>query len=406
MHLASVRGLRAGSSSVELGDDWSAPVQVAFVRTPVVREIHLRARPVVVSGGLASQARSAYQSLMAGLASVGATAADLVTEKVFLADVAIDTPLLLEARAGAMPGGGRGEDRGPALTLVEQPPLHPRSLCEIQAFGLIHENHGMVADQRMDGLPEGTTGRIIEAADVRSVFISGITGGAPGDDLDFTGQARSAFRRAEEILLRHGFTFRDVVRTWIYLPRLLDDYDALNMVRREFYRLRRVHPAPASTGIRGAPSPGGRLIGIDVRAVSGLPRGAVTPVHGSTLNEAPSYGSDFSRGTRVDYPDRSVIYISGTASIDQAGQVVHVGSIERQVERMLVNIENLLRSQRVGLDDLVSLTTYLKRPEDGDAFLRAAAARGLLPRVPHTICHADVCRDAWLCETEAVAVTA
>jgi len=50
-----------------------------------------------------------------------------------------------------------------------------------------------------------------------------------------------------------------------------------------------------------------------------VPHSAVTAPH--TLNEAYEYGkpSSFSRGMRIDLPCVTMIFISGTASIDEKG---------------------------------------------------------------------------------------
>ncbi|MFH1566413.1 MAG: Rid family hydrolase, partial [Gemmatimonadota bacterium] len=88
------------------------------------------------------------------------------------------------------------------------------------------------------------------------------------------------------------------------------------------------------------------------------------------------------------------------------GQVVHVGDIEGQVHRMLLNVEQLLAGSGAGLGDVVRVTTYLKEPEFYSTFVRVCAERGFPADVPHTICHADVCRPDWLCEMELEAVFA
>ena len=48
------------------------------------------------------------------------------------------------------------------------------------------------------------------------------------------------------------------------------------------------------------------------------------------LNEAYDYGSAFSRGMRIDLNGLTILLISGTASIDEAGQTVHVGDFRAQ----------------------------------------------------------------------------
>jgi len=124
------------------------------------------------------------------------------------------------------------------------------------------------------------------------------------------------------------------------------------------------------------------------------------------MNEAPEYGADFSRGTRVELADRVVIQLSGTASVDNDGCVVHPGQITGQVNRMLLNLEELLAGQGAGTDAIVSATTYLKNAGDLPVFRRIAAERGFSESIPNTIVVADICRAGWLCEIEAVAILA
>ena len=116
--------------------------------------------------------------------------------------------------------------------------------------------------------------------------------------------------------------------------------------------------------------------------------------------------AQYSRGVRVDLPDHTVLYLSGTASIDTDGRVVAPGDIEGQVDRMLHNVEELLRVQGAGYGNVVSAVTYLKRAEFREPFERVAARRGFPALVPNTLCVADVCRPEWLCELEAIAIIA
>ena len=97
-------------------------------------------------------------------------------------------------------------------------------------------------------------------------------------------------------------------------------------------------------------------------------------------------------------------YVSGTASIDENGEVVHVGDISGQSARTLLNIEQLLAGCGAAPTDIVRGTTYLKRADDYGVFLRTWQERGFPESIPHTICRADVCRPDWLCETEVVAI--
>ncbi len=95
-----------------------------------------------------------------------------------------------------------------------------------------------------------------------------------------------------------------------------------------------------------------------------------------SLNEAWSYGADFSRGLRLTEANKVTLHISGTASIDEAGRTVHVGDFAAQVDRMLENIELLLAQQGASFGNLVSGVTYLKNPGDAPVLRSMYRERG------------------------------
>src|ERR1700748_3473755 len=70
------------------------------------------------------------------------------------------------------------------------------------------------------------------------------------------------------------------------------------------------------------------------------------------LNEAYDYGSAFSRGMRIDLNGLTILLISGTASIDDAGRTVHTADLRKQVRRTFDNITKLLASE--GAADLLA----------------------------------------------------
>ena len=102
--------------------------------------------------------------------------------------------------------------------------------------------------------------------------------------------------------------------------------------------------------------------------------------------------------------DSATIFVSGTASIDTEGRVVHVDDVQGQLRRALDNIEALLEGSGATLADVVSMVTYLKHARSLAAFRSVWAERGLPDQVPNTVTVADVCRPEWLCEIEAIAV--
>lgn len=142
---------------------------------------------------------------------------------------------------------------------------------------------------------------------------------------------------------------------------------------------------------------------MDTYAVKGLQPGQIQFLYAPThLNPTYEYGVTFERGTAVTYGDRKQIFISGTASIDNKGEIVYPGDILKQAERMLENIDVLLQEAGAGLQDIMQAIVYLRDPADYVVVKQYIESR--YPSFPHLIVHAPVCRPGWLIETECIAV--
>jgi 2-iminobutanoate/2-iminopropanoate deaminase len=127
------------------------------------------------------------------------------------------------------------------------------------------------------------------------------------------------------------------------------------------------------------------------------------------LNEAYNYGSAFSRGLRIDLNGLSIILISGTASIDDVGNTVHVGDFRAQTRRTFSNITGLLASEGATWKDVVRTTCYLRDIErDYQAFNEERSVfykkQGLDPLPASTGIQAILCRPDLLIEIEAIAM--
>ena len=129
----------------------------------------------------------------------------------------------------------------------------------------------------------------------------------------------------------------------------------------------------------------------------------------NALNEAYDYGSAFSRGMRIDLKGVTILLISGTASIDDKGNTVHVGDLRAQLRRTFDNITQLLASERATWHDIVRTTCYLRDIErDYAAFNEERAAfykeQQLDPLPASTGIQAILCRPDLLIEIEAIAM--
>jgi 2-iminobutanoate/2-iminopropanoate deaminase len=129
------------------------------------------------------------------------------------------------------------------------------------------------------------------------------------------------------------------------------------------------------------------------------------------LNEAYDYPkpSSFSRGLRIDLNGLAILLISGTASIDENGQSVHIGDFRAQLRRTYYNITRLLEAEGATWKDIVRTTCYLRDIErDYEAFneerTRFFREQGLDPLPASTGIQAILCRPELLVEIEAIAM--
>ena len=159
----------------------------------------------------------------------------------------------------------------------------------------------------------------------------------------------------------------------------------------------------SSTGIGGTPADPKALVQLDSYAMTGfLPeqqRYLYAPTH---LNKTYEYGVTFERGTLMQYGDRNHIYISGTASINNQGEVVHVGNIILQTQRMWENVEKLLEEGGMSYDDVMQIIVYLRDGSDYQVVKQLFDSK--FPQKPFVITLAPVCRPTWLIEMECIAV--
>ena len=128
------------------------------------------------------------------------------------------------------------------------------------------------------------------------------------------------------------------------------------------------------------------------------------------LNEAYDYENkvSFVRGMRVELDNCIMLYISGTASVDEDGRSIHPGDLKAQTWRMFKNIKALLESEGADWHDIVRTTCYLADFRHYDEFNEVRNAfyeeEGLDPVPASTCIEARICRPDLLVETEAIAM--
>lgn len=149
-----------------------------------------------------------------------------------------------------------------------------------------------------------------------------------------------------------------------------------------------------------------------MRAVEGRARVTRKAISApEVLNEAYDYPrpSSFSRGLRVEIGGATLLFLSGTASVDETGKTVHVGDFPAQCLRTLRNLTRLLVSEGASWHDVVRTTCYLRDIErDYDAFNEIRTMflehANVDPLPASTAIQARICRSDLLVEIEAIAV--
>jgi enamine deaminase RidA (YjgF/YER057c/UK114 family) len=104
----------------------------------------------------------------------------------------------------------------------------------------------------------------------------------------------------------------------------------------------------------------------------------------------------------VDYGDRRHVFISGTASINNKGEIMYPGDVRKQTERMWENVETLLKEADCGFEHVGHLLVYLRDIADYTVMKDMFDKR--FPNIPKVFLLAPVCRPGWLVEMECMAI--
>lgn len=208
------------------------------------------------------------------------------------------------------------------------------------------------------------------------------------------------------LLKQQGLNLKDhCVRTWIYVRDIDTNYDGVVKARNDVFRQ---HGLTADTHFIASTGIGGRSLGKNVCvAIDFLTASNIQPddklfLHAlDHLNPTHEYGVAFERGVRISLPRKYQYFISGTASINNRGEVINIGNVTKQTERLLENIEALLADGEATMNDVKYFIIYLR--DLADAPVVESYMNKVYPDVPRIITYAKVCRPAWLVEMECIA---
>nr|WP_294524952.1 Rid family hydrolase [uncultured Rhodopila sp.] len=317
-----------------------------------------------------------------------------IFRRIYLSDIANQAAVLRQSSLFQEP-----LDSPVAVSMVQQPPL-PDSKVALLAYHIESPapfTKRVVAPDSM----------LVESNGLGHLWSTRLCATNIEQPGSTTEQTREVFDRLIGTLADNGATLADnCVRTWIYVKDVDFFYQDMVAARTALFEqqgLNRDTHYIASTGIEGACSHRYDTVLMDAYSILGLRPDQVSYLNDfDRLCATKDYDVTFERGTRIAYADRAHHFISGTASIDTSGEVVHRGDVHRQLERTIENIDALLRSGGAGIEDMTHFLVYLRDPSDHGIAENYLAER--FPQIPRLILRGAVCRPEWLIEIEGIAI--
>ncbi|MCD7713966.1 MAG: hypothetical protein LUI08_03430 [Prevotella sp.] len=280
-----------------------------------------------------------------------------------------------------------------AVSIVEQPPANGSEIA-LWAYlstgaSVSKTNEGMIVAKHRQYTQFWATNLTANGSD-------------PREETD------NIFRRYIDLLATHGLTLRDSCRrTWLFVSDIDRRYSGMIRGRNDAFDREGLTAEThfiASTGIAGS-GPAGSSVMMDAVAYKGIAEDKIHYLYAANrMNRTSDYGVRFERGTAIDLPQSRLVFISGTASIDNKGQIVATGDVLRQAERMMGNVEALLAEAGCNIGDIQQSLVYLRNADD--YFKVAQWFDDRYPALPRLILHAPVCRTDWLVEIECMASAA
>jgi enamine deaminase RidA (YjgF/YER057c/UK114 family) len=360
-------------------------------------EVYLEVEPPrAAAHDFKAELKAIEDRYLAALRLMGVPPESAVFRRIFVSDALNQAYLVRES--GLM---SSGEQSPVAVSIIQQPPLGGGKAALLA--------YHVVAQDPVKKRQLSRNHVLVERAGTRHLWSTRLCAGAETAPADSGAQTQSIFDGLVATLADQGGTLeRNCQRTWIYLKDVDVFYRDMVTSRSALFNWNGLTTQThyiASTGIEGACAHQFDVVSMD--AYSNLD---VRPEQVSYLNDfdhlcaTKDYNVTFERGTCLSYADRRHYFISGTASIDNQGKVVHRGDVNAQLGRAFENVEALLRSGGATLDDICYWIVYLRDRADYEPI--AAQVAKMFPGTPTAFVQGAVCRPEWLIEVEGVAIRA
>ncbi len=357
----------------------------------------LQAAPV---GGFHDQLRDLIARYAETQRAFGLDPSGAVFRRVFVSDALNQADTVAASALARDPAGAPDAVSPVAVSIVQQAPL---SVPGTKLALLAYHVDGAAPEARRQLSPHHI---LIERNGLGHLWSTRLCAHADGGTVSAAAQTEQVFADLLNALEGQGGRLdQQCVRTWLYMKDVDVFYADMVKRRGEIFARHGLTADThyiASTGIEGACAHRCDVVAMDAYSVLGLRSEQVRYLNDfDRLCATKDYQVTFERATRVGFADRAHMFISGTASIDRFGQVVHKGDVLRQLDRALENVGALLADGGGRLQDMMHLLVYLRDPADAAVVERRVAAA--LPGVPRLMVQGAVCRPDWLVEVEGIA---
>jgi len=294
-----------------------------------------------------------------------------------------------------------------ALSVIEQKPVNggPLSLLSYHIFSEKKTPDRQCRHHSPEDPDGWQNSAAIKGNNYSLLFTANFTSDAAPDTY---GQTKTIFESLEKVISSNGMLLTDdTIRTWVFVRDIDAHYSTMVKARKDFFTalgLTEKTRYLASTGIQGDASSPDQIVSIDSLSIGGLqPRQIVRMEAPTHLSPTIQYGVTFERGLRVRFGDRSHLYISGTASIGNKGEVLFSGDAGQQTRRTVENIRALLAPHNASFDDMAYVIAYVRNFHDRES-VGDVLRREIGRKIPRIFAEASVCRPAWLVELEGLAI--
>lgn len=363
---------------------WEVNAQISlFEAIDGISEYHVLISPEPGKGDFTTQLHHLRKAAEHLVATEWGNQAKIVFKRYFVSDAGNQTQILRNSEPANMQG---------ATSVIGQSPLDG---CKVALWMWLQSDVQIAKEPLRTVIHNG----------YRHIYTACI----PHPEGDSEQQTHDLLTGYGKILEQCQCTLADhCIRTWFFVRDVDVNYAGVVKARREDFiktGLTEQTHYIASTGIAGYDATPEVSVLLDSYAVKGLDDGQIQYLYAlDYLNPTYEYGVTFERGTAVEYGDRKHVFISGTASIDHRGEIVHPGDIVRQTQRMWKNVEALLIEAGSGFGDLAQMIVYLR--DTADYLIVKSMFDQEFPHTPKILVLAPVCRPGWLIEMECIAIKA